>query len=106
MRCKKESEFQQKISKPESHVGEPVVYRPSFSALAAEFILSLPKRRQRIVMDRAYELARYPFLESDYRLEDTDGRMIEHLLVDAVVFSYWVDHAAKLVMITEIEDAE
>ncbi len=81
-------------------------YRPSFSDLAAEFVLSLPKRRQRAVMDRAYELARYPFLESDYRLVDRDGRTIDHLLVDGVVFSYWVDHALRLVMITEIEDAQ
>lgn len=57
-------------------------------------------------MDRAYELARYPFLESDYRLSDPEGHAIEHLLVDGVVFSYWIDHAAKLVMITEIEDAQ
>ena len=81
-------------------------YRPSFSDRAAEFVLSLPKRRQRAVMTRAYELARYPFLESDYRLVDTDGRTIEHLLVDGVVFSYWTDHSLKLVLITEIEDAE
>ena len=57
-------------------------------------------------MDRAYELARYPFLESDYRLVDVDGRTVEHLLVDGVVFCYWVDQPARLVMITEIEDAE
>ena len=57
-------------------------------------------------MERAYELARYPFLESDYRLVDQEGRTIEHLLVDGVVFSYWVDHALKLVMISEIEDAQ
>jgi len=82
------------------------MYRPSFSDLAAEFILALPKRRQRAVMDRAYELARYPFLESDYRLIDQDGRTIEHLLVEGVVFSYWVDHALKMVMITEIDDAQ
>lgn len=31
-------------------------------------------------MDRAYELARYPFLESDYQLTDQDGRTIDHLL--------------------------
>jgi len=55
-------------------------------------------------MHHAYELARYPFLESDYRLVDTDGRTIEDLLVGGVVFSYWVDHATRLVMITEIED--
>jgi hypothetical protein len=82
------------------------MYRPSFSDLAAEFVLSLPRRRQRSVMDRAYELARYPFLESDYRLVDQEGRTIEHVLVGGVVFSYWVDHASKLVMFTEIEDAQ
>lgn len=87
-------------------MAEPRQYRPNFSDLAAEFILSLPKRRQRIVMLRAYELARYPFLESDYRVNDADGRTIEHLLVDGVVFSYWVDHSLRLVMITEIEDTE
>lgn len=79
-------------------------YRPSFSDVAAEFVLSLPKRRQRVVMDRAYALARYPFLESDYRVLDPDGRTIEHVLVDGLVFAYWVDHALQLVMITEIED--
>lgn len=56
-------------------------------------------------MDRAYELARHPFLESDYKLVDVSGQTIEHLLVDDVVFSYWIDHGARLVMITEIEDA-
>ena len=81
-------------------------FRPSFSDLEAEFILSLPKRRQRVVMDRAYELARHPFLESDYRLVDVEGRPIEHLLLDGLVFSYWVDQSSKLVMITEIEDAQ
>lgn len=81
-------------------------YRPSFSDLAAEFILALPKRRQRKAMDRAYELARYPFLESDYQIIATTGRTIDHILIDGFVISYWIDHAAKLVMITEIEDAE
>ena len=80
-------------------------YRPSFSDLAAEFILSVPKRRQRKIMQRAYELARYPFLESDYQLVESDGRTVEHLLIEGVVFSDWVDHGARLVMITEIEDA-
>ena len=61
-------------------------YRPSFSDLATEFIVSLPKRRQRRIMDRAYELARDPFLDSDYRILDSDGRTIDHLLLDGVVF--------------------
>jgi hypothetical protein len=74
--------------------------------LAAEFILSLPKRRQRKAMDRAYELARYPFIESDYSVVDEDGHIVDHLLVDGYVFSYWVDHALRIVMITEIDDAD
>lgn len=61
-------------------------YRPNFSDLAAEFILSLPKGRQRKVMDRAYELARYPFIESDYSVVDGEGHVIDHLLVDGVLF--------------------
>ena len=87
-------------------MADPGNYRPSFSDLAAEFILSLSLRRQRAVMTRCYELARYPFLECDYRLIDADGRMIEHLLIDGMVFSYWVDHSLKLVMIIEIEGTE
>lgn len=81
-------------------------YRPRFTDLATEFILSLPKRRQRLVLTQARQLARYPFVESDYRLADADGREIEHLLVGALVFSYWVDHANRVVLITEIEDAD
>ena len=42
----------------------------------------------------------------DYGLIDQDGRTVEHLLVDGVVISYWVDHAIKLVMISELEDAQ
>lgn len=87
-------------------MADPRSYRPSFSDLAAEFILALPKRRQRAIMDRAYELARHRSLKSDYHLVDSDGRTIEHLLVDGVVFSYWVDHSLRLVMISEIEDAQ
>jgi hypothetical protein len=81
-------------------------YRPQFTDLATEFILSLPKRQQRTVMSRAYQLARYPFVESDYRLTDADGREMDHLLVDGFVFTYWVDHAKRLVMISEIEHAD
>lgn len=81
-------------------------YRHTFSDLAAEFIFSLPKRHQGKVIRRAYELARAPFLESDYQLTDTDGRTVDHLFIDDMIFSYWVDHPAKLVMIVEIEHME
>jgi len=85
-------------------VAETVSNRPVFSEQAAETLLALPRRRQRRAMDRARELARAPLHVSDYALRDEDGREIEHLLTDGLVFSYWVDHAVRLVMIVEIED--
>jgi len=51
-------------------------------------------------------LARYPFIESDYSIVDEEGHVVDHLLVDGFVFSYWIDHAVRIVMITEIDDAE
>jgi hypothetical protein len=57
-------------------------------------------------MDRAHELARYPFIESDYSIVDEEGHVVDHLLVDGFVFSFWIDHAVRIVKITEIDDAE
>ena len=65
------------------------------SADAAEFILSLNKREQRDIMLRAYKLAEHPFVKSDYILNDAEGRPIEHILDDGVVFAYWIDHHEK-----------
>ncbi|MGA2051958.1 MAG: hypothetical protein ABSH19_01465 [Opitutales bacterium] len=74
--------------------------------MAAEFIFALPPRRQRRVLDLAHQLAEDPFLRSDYTLPDAMGRPIEHLLMSGYVLTYWVDHAERLVMITEVDAAE
>ena len=81
-------------------------YRPVFSDSAVAFFASLPKRRQRRLLDRAHELAADPFLVPDFRSGDSTGREISHLLVDGFIFDFWVDHAARQVMITDIADAE
>ncbi|HUG12224.1 MAG TPA: hypothetical protein VMM36_14500 [Opitutaceae bacterium] len=81
-------------------------YRPLFSDTAVEFVTTLPRRRQRRLVTRAQELARDPFLTPDFIWRDEDGRDISHLLVDGFLFSYWVDHAVKVVMIVDIEDGE
>ncbi len=80
-------------------------YRPVFSDLATESILSMPKRLQRKAMEAAYSLARNPFLQSDYVITDTDGRKVEHLLVEEFVITYCVDHGQALVMMSELETA-
>jgi hypothetical protein len=79
-------------------------YRPIFSDSAVEFIATLSRRRQRRLLDRAQELANDPFLIPDLKLIDEEGREISHILIDDFLFSFWPDHAMKVVMIVEIED--
>ena len=81
-------------------------YRPVFSDTAVVFFISLPRRRQRKLWDRAHELAADPFLVPDFCGIDADGRELSHVMSDGFVFTYWVDHAVKRVMMTEVDDAE
>ena len=80
-------------------------YRPIFSDSAVEFCTTLTRRRQRKLLDRAQELARDPFVVPGFTRTDEEGRTISHLLIDDFIFGYWPDHATKMVMIVEIEDA-
>jgi len=77
-------------------------YSAFYSDLVAEFILSLPKGRQRKLVDLCNQLAKHPFITPDYALKDRDGRDIEHIMVGGFVISYWVDHAVCKVMIVEV----
>ena len=79
-------------------------YQPVFSDAAVVSFSALPRRRQRRVLDRARELAADPFVVPDLRRLDEDSREIADILIDDFLFSYWVDHPAKRVMIVEIED--
>jgi len=79
-------------------------YRPIFSEAAVEFLATLPRRRQRRLLNRAQELAQGPFVVPDFRQTDEEGREISHILIDDFLFTFWPDHAMKVVMIVEIED--
>lgn len=80
-------------------------YRPVFAEGAAEFLLQLPKRRQKKVVAFVRQLAAHPHVRSDYSLPDESGREIEHLRIEDFVFAYWLDHGAHEIRITDIEDA-
>ncbi|MBC7367939.1 MAG: hypothetical protein H7343_14195 [Undibacterium sp.] len=81
-------------------------YRLVFSDSAETFFISLTRRRQRKLLDRAHEWAADPFLAPDFRDVDADGRELAHVRVDGFIFIYWVDHAVKRVMVTDVDDAE
>jgi len=79
-------------------------YRPIFSDSAVVSFAALSRSRQRRLLDRARELAADPFVAPDLRRIDEDGREIGDILIDDFLFSYWVDHPAKVVMIVDVED--
>ena len=81
-------------------------YRAVYSESAAEFILTLPRRRQRKLVDTCTKLARHPFITSDYVVKDARGLEIDHLMLDGFVIAYWIDVPVKLVMIVEVDDVE
>jgi len=87
-----------------------VASRPGYEAVlasaAVEFFVSLPKRGQRKLLDRIHELAADPFLVPDFRSQDSAGRDISHFMADNFVFDFWVDHAAKQIIVTDIDHVE
>lgn len=81
-------------------------YEVIFAAVAVEFFVGLTKRNQRKVLDRAQELAADPFLVPDFQSQEAAGRTISHFMADGFVSDFWVDHAEKQVIVTEIEFVE
>ena len=77
-------------------------YSSHLSLEAACFVVSLPRRRQKAVLDFADMIARQPFLLGDYQTRDSVGHTVENLLLEDCPFSYWVDHATREVRISEI----
>ena len=77
-------------------------YRSHLSLEAAAFLVSLPRRQQKRVLDLADQIARQPFQIGDYQTADAEDRDVENLLLDVFLFSFWVDHATLEVRISEI----
>lgn len=81
---------------------ESGAYEGHLSREAVAFVVALPKRKQRAVLDLADGIARQPFQIGDYQTTDAAGRAVENLLLEDYLFSYWVDHATREVRISEI----
>ena len=78
------------------------VYESHLSLEAVAFVVALPKRKQRVVLDLADQIARHPFQIRDAQTVDSVGRMVESVLLEGYLFSFWVDHASREVRISEI----
>jgi hypothetical protein len=79
-----------------------MTYESHLSLEAVAFVVALPKRKQRLVLDLADQIARQPFQIGDFQTVDVTGRTVESLLLEGYLFSFWVDHASCEVRISEI----
>jgi len=78
------------------------IYHSHLSLEAAAFVVSLPRRKQRRVLDLADQIARQSFQRGLYQTFDSAGRAVENLLLGEYLFSYWSDHASREIRISEI----
>jgi len=74
---------------------ERETYESHLSLDAVAFVVSLPRRRQRLVLNLADQIARQPFQIGDYQAVDATGRIVENLRLEGYLFSFWVDHASR-----------
>ena len=81
---------------------EPKPFESYLSREAMAFVVGLSKKRQRLVLDLADQIARHPSLPGDHQSVDSVGRPIENLRLEGYLFSFWVDHLSREVRITDI----
>jgi hypothetical protein len=77
-------------------------YESHLSLDAVAFVVALPRRKQKLVLDLADQIAAHPFQIGDYQTVDAAGRSVENLLLGNYLFSFWVDHASRELRISEI----
>ena len=80
----------------------PAGYRYVLSEAASDFAFRLPPREQHRLADVCRQLAAGPGRAGDYTTRDDAGRVLQNLLVDDWVFTYWADDAVKELRITEV----
>jgi hypothetical protein len=83
---------------------EPSAYEPVLSGQASAYLVGLSRAKQRKVIGLIFRLAEYPSQLGDYATTEAGGRAIQHLLVGEWHFSFWPDHAARELRITDIAE--
>ena len=79
-------------------------FRVLFEEEAGEFLLALPRRKARRLLDIVYTIADTPFLNPDYILPDADGRSISHVMTEGYLITYWIDAPMHRLVIVELEE--
>ncbi len=80
----------------------PVGYSYVLSEVATNFALGLPRKEQHRFAMVCRILADSPHRNGDYVTTDHAGRILQNLLIDDWVITYWTDHATKELRIVEL----
>lgn len=79
-------------------------YSLVYAEAAADFLLTVKKKRLVGLLYDLRKLAENPFIRSDYIQTDNHGREIEHMLVGDFVVAYWLDHSVSEIRIVDLAD--
>jgi hypothetical protein len=79
-------------------------YEPVLSGKASSYFVTLPKRKQRRLLELLYRLASFPGQLGDYESIDETGRKVQHLEAGPLVISFWADNSVRELRITDIEE--
>jgi len=82
----------------------PEAFEPVLSGKASSYFVTLPKRKQRRLLDLLCSLAGFPNQLGDYESIDEAGRKVQHLEAGPLVISFWADDSARELRITDIEE--
>jgi hypothetical protein len=77
-------------------------YSYVLSEVASAFAFRLPRAEQQRLATACRLLASMPHSEGDYTTTDHTGRVLQNLLIDDWVLTYWADDAVKELRITEV----
>jgi len=79
-------------------------FRVLFEEEAGEFLVSIPKRKARRLLDVIYVIADSPFMNPDYILPDAEGRSISHIMTEGYLITYWIDAPMHRLVVVELEE--
>jgi hypothetical protein len=83
---------------------KPFPYDPVLSSKAASFLVGLSKSKQKKVVALLFQIAEHPGQLGDYATREENDREIQHLMVGDWHFSFWPDHAARELRVTEVAE--
>ena len=79
------------------------VFEPAYSQEALAALLAAGGTRRRQALAEISRLCRYPVRRGDSPITGPDGRQCQLLLLDGLLFTYWVDDAVGEVRILSVE---